>query len=101
MLIHSPTKEGTSKMYTGNLLSVDAPSRRVSSDARSGTNLVSRNSLEIHEIRLVVPVAHKISSSSLLPNPISTIRKMFESTAQVIESSPQRRINLIQCETQY
>ncbi|EPB72654.1 hypothetical protein ANCCEY_08248 [Ancylostoma ceylanicum] len=100
MLIHAASKESTSKMYTGNLLSVDTPGPRVSFDARPGTDLMARNSLEIHEIRLVVPDTNK-STSSNLPNPISTIRKLWESTSQAIESSPQRRINLIQCETQY
>uniref|UniRef100_A0A7I4YWI8 Transmembrane protein n=1 Tax=Haemonchus contortus TaxID=6289 RepID=A0A7I4YWI8_HAECO len=60
MLIHATAKESTSKMYTGNLLSVDPPrSRVVSFDAHPATDLMARNSLEIHEIRLVVPNMNK------------------------------------------
>ncbi|ETN78801.1 hypothetical protein NECAME_10135 [Necator americanus] len=100
MLIHASSRESTSKMYTGNLLAVDAPPSRVSVDARQGTDLMARDSLEIHEIRLVVPDMNKPPSIHL-PNPISTLRRLWESAGHTIESSPQRRINLIQCETQY
>ncbi|KAK6757051.1 hypothetical protein RB195_015093 [Necator americanus] len=100
MLIHASSRESTSKMYTGNLLAVDAPPSRVSVDARQGTDLMARDSLEIHEIRLVVPDINKPPSIHL-PNPISTLRRLWESAGHTIESSPQRRINLIQCETQY
>lgn len=39
---------------------LDTPGPRVSFDARPGTDLMARNSLEIHEIRLVVPDTNKV-----------------------------------------
>ncbi|PIO55185.1 hypothetical protein TELCIR_23429 [Teladorsagia circumcincta] len=66
MLIHAAAKESTSKMYTGNLLSVDPPRARVSFDAHPATDLLARNSLEIHEIRLVVPDTNKVGNNTVL-----------------------------------
>lgn len=103
MLIHTAAKESTSKMYTGNLLSVEPPGkepRRVSFGDRPGPDLSARSSLEIHEIRLVVPNTNKPKVNNF-SNPISTIRRLWESSAQAVETSPQRRMNLIKCETQY
>ncbi|XGW06589.1 hypothetical protein V3C99_016700 [Haemonchus contortus] len=101
MLIHATAKESTSKMYTGNLLSVDPPrSRAVSFDAHPATDLMARNSLEIHEIRLVVPNMNK-QDLGFFSNTMSKIRHFWENGTNAIESSPQRRINLIKCETQY
>ncbi|KAK5974364.1 hypothetical protein GCK32_012299 [Trichostrongylus colubriformis] len=101
MLIHAAAKESTSKMYTGNLLSVEPPrTPRVSFDTHPATDLLARNSLEIHEIRLVVPHSNK-QKPGYFSNSMSKIRHLWETSATTIESSPQRRINLITCETQY
>ncbi|VDL63340.1 unnamed protein product [Nippostrongylus brasiliensis] len=110
MLIHATTKESTSKMYTGNLLSVgyllyhpsfsEPSGARSSFDARAPPDLGARSSLEIHEIRLKVPDVNK-PKPSYFSSSISKIRQLWENSTQTIDSSPQRRINLIQCETQY
>nr|CDJ85243.1 Protein DMSR-8 [Haemonchus contortus] len=87
MLIHATAKESTSKIA-------------VSFDAHPATDLMARNSLEIHEIRLVAPNMNK-QDLGFFSNTMSKIRHFWENGTNAIESSPQRRINLIKCETQY
>ncbi|KAK6044472.1 hypothetical protein COOONC_18024 [Cooperia oncophora] len=109
MVIHAAAKESTSKMYTGNLLAVETPRPRYSFDAHPATDLMARNSLEIHEIRLVVPDINKVGGNSqlisvsqkqgLLSNPMTKIRQLWEAGGNAIESSPQRRLKLMKCET--
>ncbi|KJH50941.1 hypothetical protein DICVIV_02902 [Dictyocaulus viviparus] len=104
MLIQTNANECTSKMYTGNLLSVEqSPRSRIDSDTKQADHK-GRNSLIVHEIRLVVPERNSNKSSSdHYASPIATIRRLWRFTKgpQTIETSPQRRINLIHCETQY
>ncbi|KAJ1351246.1 Serpentine type 7TM GPCR chemoreceptor Srw [Parelaphostrongylus tenuis] len=102
-LIQMNPKESTSKMYTNNLLSVADPLNRTRvSLGVHGSGSIARNSLEIHEICLVVPDRNSNKRQlNFFPNPIKAIRQLWESSTQTIQSSPQRRINLIHCETQY
>ncbi|CAD6193889.1 unnamed protein product [Caenorhabditis auriculariae] len=92
MLITPTSRNEHGKMYSGNLLTTGGRSQRVSFEANP-KQFGARRSLEIHQLQFTVP-----PPKTQRPPAFQRFLQIWR-RGESPESSPCRRINLLQCET--